>query len=739
MSIEALSKLAASGNVTAIEEKWLIWLEDDSHPGVWQQRAAVLDALVRQGKQEEAVTLAGTAIEQFASKWTARQAIGPATAFLLAIKKSDTLRKAVGDLYLEAYTDTPGLEALLDESGIYAGRPVRRAVRTLDVCLQLREQCHLAHRDEHTPARVTKIETDPWKIEIIFCGDARSFGPVELADQFEPAAEQDYRVLAEFFPDRLKERLIDDPASVVIEMLNVHGGTMDSDQLARWLRGRFIAEKDWTKWWTRTRQALKATHRVEIEGRTPYYLTYREIEESLQERFLSRIKRLHDARRELAIVDECIKACTTHGQTPDTAFFDEVRRRFVHRADVSLDRGKQVDLTSLLAEARVAQLAGDPDPDRRVIEALAGLDNPAAAIRRIEIPQFWPHACDLVAQANPQAHRPTLQAVLPNAPLSVADDIAQKLVHCGADAAFFAQLADQACRNPVELNEALLWFWSGPQPEPAQVDVPLVTLLTRILAALAAVDQDDTLPADRKKAIRTTSREVLRARRYERFRRMLTEIETGMAAVLRTDINRSQGLSRANTEDMLKLLNKQFPSLTAKPKALAPKWKRDNILYCTRLGKQARQKELDELVNVKIRENAIAIGKAADMGDLSENSEYKFALEERDLLHARLAQIQKEMEIARVITDQDISDRFVDIGSRVVMIQSGGDARHEFTILGPLETDIENMVFNYQTPIAQTVLGAKVGEEIESDFFDPPGRYRIERIENALAAGTNAT
>ncbi|MCB9867224.1 MAG: hypothetical protein H6816_11410 [Phycisphaerales bacterium] len=60
-----------------------------------------------------------------------------------------------------------------------------------------------------------------------------------------------------------------------------------------------------------------------------------------------------------------------------------------------------------------------------------------------------------------------------------------------------------------------------------------------------------------------------------------------------------------------------------------------------------KRAELEELVNVKIRENAIAIGRAAELGDLSENSEYKFALEERDLLQARLAQMQKEMDLFR--------------------------------------------------------------------------------------------
>jgi len=734
MSIESLTKLAATGNVAAIEDAWIGWLENTKDSAAWDKRAEVLDALAKNNNQDEAVTLATTAIEQFAKQMPPEQAVVPAASFLLALKKSDKMRQVVGDLYKEAFADTPGLEGLMDEAGIYQGRPPRRAVRTLDVCLNLSEGGYLVHREDQTAARVEKIETDPWRITIHRDGDNETRGPVELADEFEVADEDDYRVLAAFEPDELRKRLADDPATVVINILTSRGGTMDSDQLAAVIRGKFVDTKEWTKWFTKTRQALKATHRVEIEGRTPYYLTYREVEQSLEVQFHDRIKRLHDAKRELAVMDEYVKACATHDQAPDVKFLDQVTARFVHRARVTAQRTKQPDLTSLLAAAQVAGLAGHDDADKIVIDALTESEDPAGAIRQIELPQFWTRACDLLAAAQPDAFRPTLEAILPFAPLAAADDIAQRLVEAGADASVFSAIADEICRNVVEMNEGLLWLWSGPGPEAAQVNIPLVTLLTRMLIALTKVDHDDHLPAQRQKDIRGNTRDVLRNRRFARFQQMLDEIELGMATALRTEINRSEGLSRAVREDMLKLLQAKFPHLTAKPAVSVPRWRRDDVLFCTEEGRRARQKEIDELVNVKIRENSIAIGNAAAMGDLSENSEYKFALEERDLLHARVNQLQKEMAMSQVITDRDVNDHQVDIGARVVLVHNDTDARQEVTILGPWETNPKQRVYNYQTPLAQSLLGAKVGEVIDVEFFDPPGAYHVVSIENALAA-----
>ena len=52
-----------------------------------------------------------------------------------------------------------------------------------------------------------------------------------------------------------------------------------------------------------------------------------------------------------------------------------------------------------------------------------------------------------------------------------------------------------------------------------------------------------------------------------------------------------------------------------------------DVIYTTSDGLFRRQKEYEDLVNVKIPENAAEIGKAASYGDLSENAEWSAAIE----------------------------------------------------------------------------------------------------------------
>jgi transcription elongation factor GreA len=160
---------------------------------------------------------------------------------------------------------------------------------------------------------------------------------------------------------------------------------------------------------------------------------------------------------------------------------------------------------------------------------------------------------------------------------------------------------------------------------------------------------------------------------------------------------------------------------------------RDDVLFVTREGLSRKQQEIDHHVNVKMRENAKAIGRAAEHGDLSENAEYKFALEERDLLRARLAQMNAEVEAAELITPEEVPVEHVGIGTKAIFKRVRDGEPYELSFLGPWEADAEKGRLNYRAPLAQAVLGKRIGDTIEFDHTGAAGTYEIVALENALA------
>jgi transcription elongation factor GreA len=156
------------------------------------------------------------------------------------------------------------------------------------------------------------------------------------------------------------------------------------------------------------------------------------------------------------------------------------------------------------------------------------------------------------------------------------------------------------------------------------------------------------------------------------------------------------------------------------------------VIYCTAAGLSKLEENIAHLVNVEMPANAKSIGEAAAHGDLSENAEYRFALEARDMLRARLAKLQNQLSIARIINPDEIPRNHVGVGTRVIVRQSPEGERLTMTFLGPWEAEVDKGVYNYQAPMAQQVMGRAVGESVVLKLQDAEAEWTIEQIEPGI-------
>ena len=213
-------------------------------------------------------------------------------------------------------------------------------------------------------------------------------------------------------------------------------------------------------------------------------------------------------------------------------------------------------------------------------------------------------------------------------------------------------------------------------------------------------------------------------------------MDPGFGRTLRSRIDRLDNLGRSVAIDLSSEIRRRFPPVAATVESQP--WELEDVLYCTEEGFARKQDEIDHHVNVTMKKNAKAIGDAAERGDLSENSEYKFALEERDLLRARLAQMNSELAVARVIVLADVPTDHVGIGTNVVMKRTEDGEPYEISIVGPWEADLERGWVNYKAPLAGKVLGLRIGDTVEFDHSAAKGTYEITAFENALAQGASS-
>jgi len=731
MKPESLVELTASSNFATVDEEWMRLVEAPNlSPAKLAEYSVVLAGLCGVKRTSQAEELAWAAIEAVRSKGSPREALAVAGPFLLAIGESDELRAQVVELYRTAFAEHDGLDGLLEESGLGGGRPVRRALRTLDVCLLLKEGDYLAARDEETAARVDKIDRSSWQFSLTTGDSDETLGAVRLADRFRPADQTEFWVMRQFSPDDLIKQMWSTPAPVLVDICKHAGNRIDSDTLERLLVPELLSESDWKKWWTKARTAVKRSPYFQIKGRSPYELTYSDSPVSLEGDMLTSFDRLHDPLKQLEIVENYVRDCKARSEEPNEEALARCHGHFAGRAaEMSKRRATQAGLWWMAAR-RVAQFGvGAADSDRAV-EFFKGVTDAQAVFSEIRGDGLLELASECLIEARPDDWPEQLARLLPSLHAGACDKVTVRLIDAGHTADDFEPIIQEIISSPVAHFEALLWLWEGPSQAKCIPVPPLVSLLSRILRALGECRRSEVVPKEKARQLGGRARQVLSARKYERFRECLTDIEPGMAHALHTQVRQLDLLGVTVHEKLLGQLRAKFP--TEDETKETPRWLREDVLYVTHRGMVRKQQEIDHHVNVTMRENAKAIGRAAAHGDLSENSEYKFALEERDLLRARLAQMNEEMAAAQVLDPADVPADHIDIGTEVKARRVTDNEPYELTIAGPWEADSSKAWYNYKTPLAQKLLGKRVGDTVEFEHTGANGTYEIVALGNAF-------
>lgn len=137
--------------------------------------------------------------------------------------------------------------------------------------------------------------------------------------------------------------------------------------------------------------------------------------------------------------------------------------------------------------------------------------------------------------------------------------------------------------------------------------------------------------------------------------------------------------------------------------------------------------ELKHLINVELPIVKNAISEARDKGDLSENFEYHAAKREQSRLLGRISFKQKVLENARVLDSSILGSETVGLLRKVEITNLANNARMAYTIVNPHEANLKEGKISIKSPIADALLGKKVGDEVEVHV--PAGILKL-RIEN---------
>lgn len=148
------------------------------------------------------------------------------------------------------------------------------------------------------------------------------------------------------------------------------------------------------------------------------------------------------------------------------------------------------------------------------------------------------------------------------------------------------------------------------------------------------------------------------------------------------------------------------------------------MAYMSQEGYDKLVAQLREMETVQRPAASAAIAEARDKGDLSENAEYDAAKEHQAMLETKISQLKAIIGDAKIIDTSKLDTSTVQILSKVEMKNVKNNMKMTYTIVPETEANLKEGKISVQTPIAQGLLGKKVGEVAEIKI--PQGIINLE-------------
>jgi transcription elongation factor GreA len=152
-----------------------------------------------------------------------------------------------------------------------------------------------------------------------------------------------------------------------------------------------------------------------------------------------------------------------------------------------------------------------------------------------------------------------------------------------------------------------------------------------------------------------------------------------------------------------------------------------DLVPMTRTGYAKIKAELDHMENVEMPAAAARVAAARGEGDLSENAEYHGARESQGMLQAKINLLRDKLARASLVDTSKLPKGEVVFGATVVVKDLDFDDEETFILVGAGEEDYDQGKINVVSPLAQGLLGKKVGEKVEIPV--PKGTMKFEILE----------
>lgn len=501
-------------------------------------------------------------------------------------------------------------------------------------------------------------------------------------------------------PDLLEKEGRDDPVALVKLLLH-DMGPKTAGEIKDELCELVIPEKDWTKWWQGARAKIKKDPMVETPEslKEPFYLRKAEL---LPEEQLKTIL------KEQANANDTILATYNFVRDKPGILKNQTSKEALQNKLVQLFEDNELKEEQLLqVYLLLEQFFNYPSSDKQIEKIIQDHAHIEKLIQNIDIVAFKKRALVAIKEQRKDWVDLFIKLlfILPQAQLR--DYILKEL-----NRDEYRQLLEGKLKkllvHPGHAPELFFWYFQKLIGEkesiPFQSKEGKEAFFESYFVLMHVIEGK---PENRDLLKKMYN--LLSDKRYALVRQMLNETSVEYVKEFLLLASKCQTFTDHDLKILRSLAEVVHPSLIPSKAKKGVVEEEDGEIWTTEEGYLKIQDRIRQIGTVEVVENAREIEAARALGDLRENSEFKFAQERRARLQSELKTLSDQLSRARIITPDDIHTQEVGVGNVVDVTDKKGTSLR-YTILGPWDADPDQNILSFNSKLAQAMIGKKKGE-----------------------------
>ncbi len=506
-------------------------------------------------------------------------------------------------------------------------------------------------------------------------------------------------------PEVLGKLALNNSVELVIKIIS-DLGPKNAQEIKELLSGIIIDEDSYSKWWQSTRAKLKKDPRIDNseDGAKARYMI-RKGSITSHDRIKKALINKHSVQDKISSIYGIVR------DFPKLLKEDDARNQLFTIAQELLQTPSLSSIQTLLIYfllKEIDEVKALPYKNHISSEILK-LDNYEKALRSIEVISFRKKLLMGIQEYHSDWENIFKELLVIAEPLLLKDYIMKELTTTPKGTLLLKEKLKEILEHPVRYPETFLWYFQKTVlngKANASANTLTQDTLAQFFESFLLLYSNIEFHPDMKDLVKKMYT-ILTQDRFKLVRDMLKDSKIDVAKEFLLLTSKCRSLTDHDQKILKSLVSVAHPSLQEQTKEEAV-----YVLWTTDASYQKIKDKIHHLATVEVVENAREIEEARKLGDLRENSEYKFALEKRSRLQKELKTLSDQFQKARIISPIDITKDEVGIGT-CVELESENGTKYTYTILGPWDSDTDAHILSIESKIAQGMVGKNIGDIVD--------------------------